>query len=314
MQTHSVGIDVSKRQLDVAVLPTGDAWQAPNTEQGISDLVGRIQALGSTLVVVEATGGLEWPLVGALGTAHVPVVVINPRHARDFAKALGKLAKTDRIDAAMLALFAERARPEPRPIPDSQAQALHALLTRRRQVLEMLLAERYRLAQAMPRVRGDIQESIAWLQQRLHRLEQELGDTLRQSPLWREKDDLLRSVKGVGPILSFTLLAELPELGTISRQKIAALVGVAPLNRDSGAFRGKRGTWGGRATVRHTLYMATLVATQHNPVLRAFYHRLLHAGKPKKLALTACMRKLLTILNAILRDNRPWRSTIPVSP
>lgn len=314
MQKYSVGIDVSKSQLDVAVLPTGNAWQAPNTEEGISDLVSRIQALESTLVVVEATGGLEWPLVAALGTAQVPVVVLNPRHARDFAKALGKLAKTDRIDAAILALFAERVRPEPRPLPDSQAQALKALLMRRRQVLEMLLAERHRLAQALPRVRRDIQESIAWLEQRLHRLEQELGDTLRQSPLWREKDDLLRSVKGVGPILSLTLLAELPELGAISRQKIAALVGVAPLNRDSGSFRGKRGTWGGRATVRHTLYMATLVATQHNPVLRAFYHRLLQAGKPKKLALTACMRKLLTILNAILRDRRPWCTTIPTSP
>jgi len=313
MQTHSVGIDVSKRQLDVAVLPTGDAWQAPNTEEGISDLVGRIQALGSTLVVVEATGGLEWPLVGALGAAHVPVVVINPRHARDFAKALGKLAKTDRIDAAMLAFFAERVRPEPRPLPDAQAQVLRALLTRRRQVLEMLLAERHRLAQALPRVQLDIQESIAWLEQRLHRLEQELGDTLRQSPLWREKGDLLRSVKGVGPILSFTLLAELPELGTISRQKIAALVGVAPLNRDSGRYRGKRGIWGGRATVRHALYMGTLVATRFNPVIRAFYHRLLHAGKPKKLALTACMRKLLTILNAILRDRRPWHSTTPLT-
>lgn len=314
MPSSWVGIDVSKRRLDVAVLPSQDAWSVENTEEGITALVIRVQDLGEVLVVLEATGGLETATVAALAVVRIPVVVVNPRQVRDFAKALGKLAKTDRIDAAILAEFAQRMRPEPRPLPDPQAQALHALLTRRRQVLEMLLMERHRLSQAQPRVRRDVEESIAWLQQRLDRLDQELGDTLRQSPLWREKDDLLRSVKGVGPVLSLTLLAELPELGTLSRQKIAALVGVAPLNRDSGTYRGKRRVWGGRASVRRVLYMGTLVATQFNPVIRAFYERLLAAGKPKKVALTACMRKLLTILNAMLRHGTPWSPAYGQTP
>jgi len=304
--TSWVGIDVSKGRLDVAILPAPAAWSVDNTEEGIRSLVERVQALGEVLVVLEATGGFEYPAVAALSVAHLPVAVVNPRQVRDFAKAMGKLAKTDRIDAAVLAEFAQRVQPEPRPLPDAQAQALQALVTRRRQVSEMLLMERHRLAQALPRVRPDIQEHIAWLEQRMKRVDKDLGDAVRASPVWCEKVDLLRSVKGVGPVLSTTLVAELPELGTLSRQKIAALVGVAPLNRDSGTYRGKRIVWGGRATVRPVLYMSALVATRCNPVIRAFYQRLLKAGKAKKLALTACMRKLLTILNAVLRDRRPW--------
>lgn len=306
MPASWVGIDVSKARLDVAVLPAKEVWAVDNSEEGIHALVERIRALGQVLVVLEATGGLETPAVAALGLAHIPVVVINPRQARDFGKALGKLAKTDRIDAVLLAEFAERVRPEPRPLPDADARALHALVTRRRQVLDMLVMEQHRLSQATPRVRRDLEESIAWLKQRLDRLEQELEDTLRQSPLWREKDDLLRSFKSVGSVTSFGLLAKLPELGTLTRQKIAALVGIAPFNHDSGRYRGQRKIRGGRASVRQVLYMATLVATRHNPVIRAFYQRLLQAGKPKKVALTACMRKLLTILNAIIRSCVRW--------
>ena len=309
MPTCWVGIDVSKARLDVAVLPSKEAWSVDNTEEGIRALVERVRSLGHVLVVLEATGRLEAPAVAALGLAKVPVVAINPRQARDFGKALGKLAKTDRIDALLLAEFAERVRPELRPLPDAAAQALGALVTRRRQVVDMLLMEQHRLSQAMPRVRRDLEDSIAGLRQRLDRLDQELGDTLRQSPLWREKDDLLRSVKGVGPVVSLTLLAELPELGMLSRQKIAALVGVAPLNHDSGRFRGQRKTWGGRASVRRVLYMGTLVATQFNTTIRDFYQRLLQAGKPKKVALIACMHKLLTILNAMLRHGHPWSPT-----
>jgi len=219
-----------------------------------------------------------------------------------------------RIDAFVLAEFAQRVQPEPRLLPDAQAHALRALLTRRGQVLEMLLMERHRLSQALPRVRRDIEESIAGLKQRLERLDEELGESVRQSPLWCEKDDLLRSVKGVGPVLSLTLVAELPELGTLSRQKIAALVGVAPLNRDSGTYRGRRGVWGGRASVRQALHMGTLVATRYNPQIKTFYHRLLQAGKPKKLALTACMRKLLTILNAMLKHKTSWDPSYAHTP
>lgn len=307
MQTYSVGIDVSKSHLDVAVLPAGASWSVDNSEEGIRSLVERIHALGGpVLVVLEATGGLEYPAAAALGVAKVPVAVVNPRQARDFAKAMGKLAKTDRIDAGVLALFAERVRPEPRPLPDPQAQAMQALLTRRRQVLEMLVMERHRLPQALPRVRQDLLESIAWLRKRLKQLDEDLGGAVRQSPLWRDKDDLLQSAKGVGTVMSTTCLAHLPELGTLNRKKIAALVGIAPRNQDSGLFRGKRRIWGGRASVRQALYMAALVATRWNPAIRDFYQRLLKAGKAKKVALTACMRKLLTILNAIMRTRKPW--------
>ncbi|MFQ5874217.1 MAG: IS110 family transposase [Dehalococcoidia bacterium] len=301
-----VGIDVSKACLDVAMRPSGQMWSFPNEEKGISQLVARLRRLSPTLVVSEATGGRELPLVGALGAASLPVAVVNPRQVRDFARATGVLAKTDTLDARVLALFAERVRPEPRSLPDAQAQRLRALLVRRRQVVDMLTAEKNRLSTVLPSVRPRVEAHIHWLEKELGALDKDLGQTLRNSPLWREKEDLLRGVPGVGPVLSSTLLAELPELGALNRRQIAALVGVAPLNRDSGTFRGKRTVWGGRRRVRTVLYMATLVATRSNPIIRTFYQRLCAAGKPKKVALTACMRKLLTILNAVVKHRRPW--------
>ncbi|MDO8531659.1 MAG: IS110 family transposase [Dehalococcoidia bacterium] len=302
-----VGVDVAKAHLDVAVTPTEAQWRATNDGAGIAQVVTRLQELQPALVVLEATGGLELPLVAALAAAAVPLTVVNPRQVRDFAKAMGRLAKTDRLDAQTLALFAERVRPTPRPLPDAEAQALGALLARRRQVVEMRTAEKNRLGSALPRVKPGVQDHINWLEQELTKLDDELGRTLRQSPLWREKEDLLRSVPGVGPVLTMTLLAELPELGTLDRRQIAALAGVAPLNRDSGTLRGKRTTWGGRASVRAALYMATLVASRYNLLIRSFYQRLCAAGKPKKVALTACMHKLLTILNAMLKHHVPWQ-------
>lgn len=302
-----VGIDVSKGYLDVAVRPTGQQWRVSNTEEGLGQLVERLQGLSPALVVLEATGGYEVPVAAALGTAGLPMAVVNPRQVRDFARATGKLAKTDSLDAQLLALFAERVRPVPRPLPDSQTQELDALLARRRQIVAMLVTEQNRLGTAMPSVRSGIQEHIAWLEQRLAGLQDGMAKLLRESPLWREKEDLLRGVPGVGPVLTMTLLAELPELGTLGRRQVAALVGVAPLNRDSGTLRGKRTVWGGRAKVRAALYMAALVATRFNPVIKVFYQRLLAAGKAKKVALTACMRKLLTILNAMLKHRSPWQ-------
>jgi len=301
-----VGIDVAKERLDVAPRPVGAGWQVANDERGVVELVARLDQLRPALVVLEATGGMELPLVGALAAAGLPVVVINPRQAREFAKATGRLAKTDAIDAQVLAHFAEAVRPRLRPLADAAAQELSALMTRRRQLIEMLTAERNRLRTAAPAVRPDIQEHIRWLERRLADLDGDLSQTIRSSDIWREKDDLLQSAPGVGPVVSTTLLADLPELGALNRKEIAALVGVAPLNRDSGTLRGRRTVWGGRSKVRSALYMATLVATQRNPVIRIFYQRLLSAGKPKKVALTACMRKLLTILNAMSRSRTPW--------
>ena len=302
-----VGIDVSKGQFDVAVRPTGEHWTSAHTEAGITMLVARLVSLRPMLVVLEATGGLEIALTGACATAGLPVVVVNPRHVRDFAKATGHLAKTDTLDAQVLAQFAEAVRPTPRPLPDVQTQALAARLTRRRQLVEMLVAEKTRRGQASSPIQKQIQVHLTWLERRLRVLDEELATAIRSSPLWREKDELLQSIPGVGPVLATTVLASLPELGILSRQQIAALVGVAPLNRDSGTIRGKRTIWGGRAHVRATLYMAAIVASRCNPMIRAFYHRLCAAGKAKKVALTACMRKLLTILNAILRTRRPWQ-------
>jgi len=302
----SIGIDVAKATLDVAVRPAGARWQVPYTEEGVEGLVQQVQELEPTLVVLEATGRLEVVLVSALAQARLPVAVVNPRQVRDFAKATGRLAKTDAIDAEVLAHFAEAVRPTPRPLPDSQVQALDALVTRRRQVVAMLTAEQNRLHTTSPATRADILAHLRWLERRLAKLDAELGEALRDSPLWREREDLLRSVPGIGPVATMTLVAELPELGTLNRREIAALVGVAPLNRDSGTRRGKRTVWGGRAPVRAALYMATLVATRYNPVIRAFYQRLCLAGKPKKVALTACMRKLLTILNAMLKQHTVW--------
>jgi len=305
-----VGIDVAKAELVVAVRPTGERWTVANDERGVRALVERWRGAAPELIVLEATGGYELLCVGALAAAGLPVVVANPRQVRDFAKATGQLAKTDRIDADVLALFAERVRPAGRVIADADAQELDALLARRRQLLEMLQAERNRLGQAFGRGKQPVKKSlkahIAFLERELRIADTDLGAMVRRSPAWRERDDLLQSVPGVGPVLSRTLLAELPELGRLSRREVAKLVGVAPLSRDSGTLRGRRFVQGGRAGVRAVLYMAALVATKRNAVIRAFYLRLVAAGKPKKLALVACMRKLLTILNTIARTGERW--------
>ena len=307
-----IGIDVAKAELVVAARPSGAQWTVANDDAGVRALVDRLQADAPTLIVLEATGGYELLAVGALAAAGQPVVVVNPRQVRDFAKATGQLAKTDQIDAAVLALFAERVQPAVRPLPDVAAQELDALLARRRQLLEMLQAERNRLGQVFGRgkqpVRKSLKAHIAFLERELKIADSELGQMIRQSPAWREQDDLLRSVPGVGRVVALTLLAELPELGRLSRRQIAKLVGVAPLSRDSGTLRGRRFVQGGRASVRAMLYMAALVAIKRNAVIRAFYQRLVAAGKPKKLALVACMRKLLTLLNAMVRTHERWRA------
>ena len=302
-----VGIDVAKAELVMAIRPSGERWTATNDDAGIQRLLPRLREAAPALVVLEATGGYERAAVAALAAAGLPLVVANPRQVRDFARATGQLAKTDRIDADTLALFAERVRPDPRALPNESAQALDALLTRRRQILGMVSAERNRLEHAVPAVRRGIVQHIRWLERQLHDVDDDLDRTIQASPAWRAKENLLRSVPGVGPVVSRTLIGDLPELGTLPGKQIAALVGVAPLARDSGTLRGKRLVWGGRAPVRAALYMAALVATRRNPVIRAFYQRLLTAGKPKKVALTACMRKLLTILNAMLHANTVWR-------
>jgi len=307
-----VGVDVAKAELVVAARPSDERWSVANDERGARTLAERLKRGAPALVVLEATGGYELAAVAALAAAGLPVVVANPRQVRDFARATGQLAKTDRIDAGVLALFAERVRPEVRPLPNEEAQELDAVLTRRRQLLEMLTAERNRLGQVAGRGRRPVKKSlkahIAFLERELRVADTDLGAMVRASPAWREKDDLLRSVPGVGPVLSLTLLAELPELGRLSRREVAKLAGVAPLARDSGTLRGHRYVHGGRASVRAVLYMAALVATRRNPVIRAFYERLLAAGKPKKLALVACMRKLLTILNAMARSGVRWEA------
>lgn len=305
-----VGIDVSKNQLDIAVRPAGDTWSMPNDVSGITEVVQGLAQLHPALVVLEATGGLQMPLAAALATAGLPLAMVNPRQVRDFARAIGRLAKTDRLDAQVLAHFAEAVRPTPYPLPDAQTQELTALLTRRHQVLEMLTAEKNRLRTARELVHRRVQDHICWLEQELADLDDDLERTLRKSPLWREKDNLLRSVPGIGWVVSITLLADLPELGTLSRHQIAALVGVAPLNRDSGRFRGKRTVWGGRARVRAALYMAALTASRYNPIIKAFYHRLCEAGKARKVALTACMRKLLIILNSMVKHRQTWNPDI----
>ena len=308
-----VGIDVAKARRDIAVRPSAEQWTARNDEAGIEQLVARLKELGPTLVVLEATGGLEIPLAAALTAAGVPLAVINPRQARDFAKAVGQLAKTDALDAQLLARFAEAVRPVPRPVPDAEAQALAALLARRRQLIGMLVAEQQRLGTALPTVRRRVEAHIAWLRQELSELDAELHETIRQSPVWREKEQLLRTVPGVGPVLAMTLVADLPELDQLGRKQIAALVGLAPLNCESGLLRGRRIVWGGRGRVRAALYMSTLVAIKHNPALRPFYERLLAAGKPKTVALTACMHKLLLALNALLRKGVAWQQPAPAA-
>jgi transposase len=311
MSQNFVGVDVSKDRLDVALCPEPSSWSVPNDEVGIQALVKRLLAVQPARIVLEATGGYEVPALSALAAAGLPVVAVNPRQTRDFAKAAGLLAKTDRIDATALARFAEAMKPEIRPVPDAAAQKLGALIARRRQLMQMLTAEKNRRQIAAKSVLKEIDRHVAWLEEALRRIDEDLQNTIRNSPAWREKDDLLQSVAGIGPKTSAVLIAELPELGQLSRHEIAKLAGVAPMNRDSGRYRGERHIQGGRAMVRSALYMATLTAIRCNPVIAAFYRRLRMAGKKFKVAMTACMRKLLVRLNAMLRDRVPWREKSP---
>lgn len=304
-----VGIDVSKERLDIAT-SAGEIWSCTNQEQDFAELIKRLSQVSVGLIVLEASGGYEGAVVGSLNAAGLPVFVVNPKQVRAFAKAVGRLAKSDRIDAQVLAQFAQKIQPELRPLKDEQTQALNALLTRRRQILTMLVAERQRLQMAATNVRTDIREHIHFLVKRLKEVDRGLDDLIRQTPLWREREELFKPVKGVGQQLLRSLCAGLPELGRLNRQRIAALAGVAPYNCDSGTLRGQRHCWGGRADVRCALYMAVLSATRYNPVIRTFYMRLLKAGKAKKVALTACMRKLLTILNAMARDGASWNEQL----
>lgn len=301
-----VGIDVSKARLDWAVHDPAEGGEVTNDETGCRELLQRMLALKPKLIVVEATGGLETLIVSTLATAGLPVAVVNPRQVRDFAKASGRLAKTDTLDAKVLAHFGEAIKPPVRALKDEDTQALTALMVRRRQLVEMLTAEKNRLASAHPRLRKDVQVHIQWLEKRLNGVNQDLSGALKASPVWCEKAEILTSAKGVGPVLTVTILAGLPELGTLNRHEIAALVGTCPFNRDSGTMRGKRTIFGGRAEVRSVLHMATLTATRCNPVIKIFYDRLIKAGKKHKVALTACMRKFITILNAMLKQHQKF--------
>jgi transposase len=302
-----VGIDVAAAHLDVAVAPDNVSWRVANDPAGHADLVARLRALAPARVVLEASGGYEAAAAGELGVAGLPVAVVNPRQVRDFAKAVGQLAKTDALDAALLARFAGAVRPAVRPLPDAAAQELKALLARRRDLIAMQTAERQRQRQAaVAAVRVDIEAHLAWLRARLAELDRRLAEAVAASPLWQTTLALLVTVPGVGAVLATTLVAEVPELGRLTRQQVAALVGVAPLNRDSGTVRGKRAVWGGRASVRAVLYMAAVAAVRWNPAIREFHARLRAAGKAPKVALVACMRKLLTVLNAMARDGAPW--------
>lgn len=302
-----VGIDVAKRQLDIAVYPTRSHWSVSYDAARLATLVARLDALHPTLIVLEATGGLERALTDALHAAGLPLAVINPRQVRDFARATGQLAKTDRLDAHVLAHFAAALRPDAQPAPDPATQALAAVLTRRRQVVAMLTAERGRLAMSLPVVHARLTAHIAWLEAEIAALDAELAGAIDASPTWQAHRALLQSVPGVGPVLALTLLAELPQLGRVSGRHLARLVGVAPLNADSGGWRGKRTIWGGRGQVRAVLYMAALSATRHNAVIKGYYERLCAAGKAKKVAVVACMHKLLTILNAMMKQGTPWQ-------
>jgi transposase len=309
-----IGIDVAKREHEVYVRPSGERWTVGADSASVAGLVERLRVLPVTLIVLEASGGYEMALASALGAAGLPVAIVNARQVRDFARSLGQLAKTDRLDAAVLAHFGEATQPEVRPLPDETAQTLQGWLGRRRQLLEMVQAEEQRLRMATRAVRPQIQAHIEWLRAQLREVDGELRTLIRSTPMWREQDDLLRTVPGVGPVLATTLLADLPELGRLTRREIAALVGVAPLNCDSGQWRGRRHIWGGRAPVRTTLYMAAVASVRWNGVIRAFYERLCAAGKPRKVALTACMRKLLTIVNAMMHRRTPWQPGATAAP
>jgi transposase len=309
MEQRFVGIDVAKDRLDVHVRPSGDTFALARDGEGVASLVERLRAAIPQLIVLEATGGFEQVVAAQLAAARLPLVVVNPRQIRDFARATGRLAKTDRIDAAVIAHFAEAVRPPVRPLPDKKAHVLDELVTRRRQVIEMMTAEGNRARQIdNKRLKKRIERLRSILQAELTAIDADLDEIIRGTPIWRESEELLKSVPGVGNVVARTLIAELPELGTLDRRKIAALVGVAPFSRDSGTMHGRRTVCGGRAPVRTALYMAALVASRRNPVIAAFYRRLVAAGKCKKLALTACMRKLLVILNAILREHAPWQA------
>jgi transposase len=305
-----VGIDVSKDRLDVHLRPSAETFQVARDGQGLEQLMARLTTVAPELVVLEATGGFEITVAAAIAAAGLPLAVVNPAQIRAFARALGRLAKTDRLDAELIARFAEQVRPEPRPVLGVQAQILAELVARRRQIVEMIGMEsnRRRQARSAKVVRG-IERTLAALQAALAELDQEIDGQVRGSPAWRAAEDLLTSVPGIGKITARTLIAELPELGRLDRRRIAALVGVAPLNRDSGHSRGHRAIAGGRSAVRHALYMAALTATSWNPAIRTLYLRLRDRGRPAKAALVAAMRKLLTILNAIMRDRRPWQTT-----
>jgi transposase len=309
MDSITVGIDVSKSCLDVAVRPNGDVFAVERNAAGLEQLIGRLQALSPHIVAMEATGGFETIAAAALAAAQLPVVVVNPAQVRAFAKAIGQRAKTDAIDAAVIAHFAEATKPEPRPLPDTATRLLADLVARRRQIIEMIGAERQRETRVtIPHLRKSISRLLKTLQRELTSLDADIDETVRGSPAWRAKEDLLASVPGIGPTIARTLIAELPELGQLNRKEIAALVGLAPFTRQSGQWRGRSFIGGGRAAVRTALFMGAMVAKRHNPILKVFFERLVAAGKPKMVALIAVARKLITILNAILRDNRPWQT------
>jgi transposase len=307
MAAAVVGIDVSKDHLDVSVRPGGDSFRVARDGPGLAQLVEQIQPLQPVLVALEATGGFESVVAACLSTAGLPVVIVNPVQVRQFARALGKRAKTDLIDAAVIAHFAEATNPDVRALPDEATQLLAALLVRRRQIIQMIVAERQRLRlMQAPRLKQSVARLLSALQKELKALDNEIDDSIRKTPVWRDKEDLLKSVPGVGPTIARTLIAEMPELGTLDRKEVASLAGLAPFTRQSGQWRGKSFIGGGRSAVRAMLYMGALAATRFNPVLRTFYQRLLAAGKPKNVALVAVARKLITILNALLRDQKPW--------
>jgi len=305
-----VGIDVSKTRLDISIGGGHEYWQVANEERGFMKLIERLRSLHPTLIVLEATGGLELPLVAEIASAGLPIAVVNPKRIRDFARSVGQLAKTDKLDARIIAQFAQMVRPGVRHLRTEEEEHLTALLTRRMQVIEMLTAEKNRSYSTRQVMKGVLQRHIEWLQDDLKKLDQTIAEFIQQSPLWSGKEKVLRSVPGIGPVTGATILANLPELGTLNRQKIAALVGVAPVNKDSGKKCGKRRVFGGRAVVRRTLYMAALSATKCNPKIKPFYENLICRGKEKKVALTACMRKLLVILNVMVKNNEVWRCDI----
>jgi transposase len=312
-QRPFVGIDISAQRLDVDTLPASQPFSKPHTEEGIASLVQHLKPLNPQIVLLEATGGYEIPVAYALYEAGLPVVIMNPKVLRHFAKAIGRLAKTDKLDAQVLALYAQRIQPPVRPLQDQEQLELANLLARRRQLQAMIVMEENRRRTCTPRVRGNIDRSLAHLRQLLKDLDREIHDSIRRTPLWHENSEILQSFTGVGPKVSASLIADMPELGTLTRGKASALAGLAPMNRDSGQFRGKRMIQGGRPAVRQALYMAALVASRHNPVIKEFYQRLRLAGKPAKVALTACMRKLLVILNAMLKNRTYWNPQLPLA-